>query len=58
MAKESDYQALLDRIAALQETVSDQHAADLIANPQLADALMGKIDDMLKAHFVFLAGCN
>jgi hypothetical protein len=49
MAKESEYQALLDRIAALQETVTDQHAADLIANPQLADALMGKIDDMLAA---------
>jgi hypothetical protein len=49
MAKESEYQALLDRIAALQETVSDQHAADLIANPQLADALMGKIDAILKA---------
>jgi hypothetical protein len=38
MAKENEYQALLDRIAALQETVTDQHAADLIANPQLADA--------------------
>jgi len=49
MAKESEYQALLDRIAALQETVTDRHAADLIANPQLADALMGKIDDMLAA---------
>jgi hypothetical protein len=49
MAKESEYQALLDRIAALQETVTDQHSADLIANPQLADALMDKIDDMLAA---------
>jgi hypothetical protein len=49
MAKESEYQALLDRIAALQETVTDQHAADLVANPQLADALIGKIDDMLSA---------
>jgi hypothetical protein len=49
MAKESEYQALLDRIAALQETVTDQHAADLIANPQLADALLDKVDDMLAA---------
>jgi hypothetical protein len=49
MAKESEYQALLDRIAALQQTVTDQHAADLIANPQLADALMDKIDGMLEA---------
>jgi hypothetical protein len=49
MAKESEYQALLDRIAALQETVTDQHAADLVANPQLADALMAKIDDILAA---------
>jgi hypothetical protein len=52
MAKESEYQALLDRIAALQETVTDQRAADLIANPQLADALMGKIDDILAAVIV------
>jgi hypothetical protein len=52
MAKESEYQALLDRIAALQETVTDQHAADLIANPQLADALMSKIDDILNAVVV------
>jgi hypothetical protein len=49
MAKESEYQALLDRISALQETLTDQNAAALIVNPQLADALMGKIDDMLAA---------
>lgn len=47
MAKEKEYQALLDRIAALREKVTDKHAADLIANPQLADALMKQIDDLL-----------
>jgi hypothetical protein len=49
MAKEKDYQELLDRIAALREKVTDKHAADLIANPQLADALMKQIDDLLAA---------
>jgi hypothetical protein len=49
MAKEKDYQELLDRIAALRERVTDKHAADLIANPQLADALMKEIDDLLAA---------
>src|SRR6201987_4146170 len=49
MAKESEYQALLDRIAALQETVTDQTPADLIANPQLADALMDTGADIMQA---------
>ncbi|MGH2636292.1 MAG: hypothetical protein ACRDHU_09150 [Actinomycetota bacterium] len=46
---EHDYQNLYDRIAALRETVFDQRAADLIQNPQLADALTKQIDDMLQA---------
>ncbi len=49
MANEREYQELLDRIAALREKVTDKHAADLIANPQLADALMKQIDDLLGA---------
>jgi hypothetical protein len=47
MANEKIYQDLLDRIGALREKVTDLHAADLIANPQLADALMGQIDALL-----------
>jgi hypothetical protein len=47
MANERDYQELLDRIAALREKTTDVHAADLITNPSLADALMKQIDDML-----------
>src|SRR5262245_39035975 len=49
MATEKEYQGLYDRIAALRETVVDKMAADLIANPQLADALTKQIDDMLAA---------
>ena len=49
MARESDYQQLFDRIAALREKTTDLHAADLITNPQLADALMKNIDDLLAA---------
>ncbi len=49
MATEKDYQSLYDRIAALRETVSGRLAADLISNPQLADALNKQIDDMLQS---------
>src|SRR5579863_6288735 len=49
MATEKDYQSLYDRIAALRETVTSRLSADLISNPQLADALTKQIDDMLKA---------
>src|SRR6266850_1457496 len=47
MATERDYQSLQDRIAALRETVTGRLSSDLIANPQLADALTKQIDDML-----------
>jgi hypothetical protein len=49
MATEKDYQSLYDRIAALRETVTSRLSADLISNPQLADALTKQIDDMLQA---------
>src|SRR5215472_3102735 len=47
MASEKDYQGLYDRIAALREQVANRLSADLVANPQLADALTKQIDDML-----------
>src|ERR1700683_1880744 len=47
MSTEKDYQGLYDRIAALREQVASQLSADLISNPQLADALTKQIDDML-----------
>lgn len=49
MATERDYQSLYDRIAALREQVTSRLASDLIANPQLADALTKQIDDMLQS---------
>ncbi len=49
MATEKDYQSLYDRIAALRETVTSRLSADLISNPQLADALNKQIDDMLQS---------
>jgi hypothetical protein len=49
MATEKEYQSLHDRIAALRATVADRLSADLIANPQLADALTKQIDDMMRA---------
>src|ERR1700745_1396564 len=47
MATEKDYQGLYDRIAALREQVTGKLSADLISNPQLADALTKQIDDLL-----------
>jgi hypothetical protein len=47
MALEKDYQSLYDRIAGLREQVASRLSSDLIANPQLADALTKQIDDML-----------
>src|SRR5262245_5378345 len=49
MATEREYQGLYDRIAALRDTVTDRLSADLIQNPQLADALTKQIDDLLKS---------
>jgi hypothetical protein len=47
MASEKDYQGFYDRIAALREQVANRLSADLVANPQLADAITKQIDDML-----------
>ncbi len=47
MANMKDYQGLYDRIAALREQVTNNLSADLVANPQLADALSKQIDDLL-----------
>jgi hypothetical protein len=49
MATEREYQDLYDRIAALKETVTSRLGSDLIQNPQLADALVKQIEDMLTA---------
>lgn len=49
MAKEQDYQSLLERIAALRGTLTDRLSSDLIQNPQLADALTKQIDEMLQS---------
>jgi hypothetical protein len=47
MANQKDYQNLYDRIAALREQVASRLGADLISNPQLADAITKQIDDLL-----------
>jgi hypothetical protein len=49
MATERENRDLLDRIAALRETVTSRLATDLIQNPQLGDALIRQIDDMLSS---------
>jgi hypothetical protein len=47
MATEKDYQSLFDRVAALRAQVANNLSADLVSNPQLADALTKQIDDLL-----------
>jgi len=49
MATERDYQSLYDRIAALRAQMASQLGSDLIQNPQLADAIVKQIDDLLAA---------
>ena len=49
MATERDYQNLYDRIAALRDQVTSRLGPDLIANPQLADALTRQIDGLLQS---------
>jgi hypothetical protein len=47
MATEKDYQDLQDRIAAFRETVTNNLASQLIANPGLAETITKQIDDLL-----------
>lgn len=49
MATEKDYQNLFDRVAALRQQVTSNLSADLVANPQLADALTKQIDDLMNS---------
>jgi hypothetical protein len=49
MASERDYQSLFDRVAALRATVAERLSGDLTANPQLADAVVKEIDELLEA---------
>jgi hypothetical protein len=49
MTTKEGYHNLYDRIAALKERVVDRLAPELIQNPQLADALVRHIDDLLAA---------
>src|SRR6516162_8211312 len=49
MATEQEYQSLYDRVAALMDKAAELRSADLISNPQLADALIKQIDDLLQS---------
>jgi hypothetical protein len=47
MSTEKDYHELFDRVAALREQVASRVADQLTTNPQLGDALLRQIDEML-----------
>lgn len=49
MAQEKEYQALFDRMAALQQEVSQRIAADVGQNPHLADEFTRQIDAMIES---------
>jgi hypothetical protein len=51
MATVQDYENLLNQVAALRETLTDQIASQVNQNPQLADDIVSQLDDMLKAYF-------
>lgn len=44
-----EYHDLIDRIAALRNTLADQLAAQLTQNPQMAEELVNQVDDLLAA---------
>jgi len=46
MAKERDYQNLLDRIGALRAQLADRLAAQIALSPQLAEQLTKQLDDL------------
>ncbi|MDX6473763.1 MAG: hypothetical protein QOK22_2579, partial [Gaiellaceae bacterium] len=47
MANEQTYQDTLDRLAAFQEQLANRLGTSLITNPQLADALVKRVDTWL-----------
>jgi hypothetical protein len=47
MPTEKDYQNLYDRIAGLRATLANRLAPDLLQNPQMADVLVKRVDDLL-----------
>jgi hypothetical protein len=49
MGTEQDYRELFDRVAALREQVASRMADELTTNPQLGDALLRQIDEMLES---------
>ena len=52
MAITQEYQSLLDRIAALRETMTGRLSSDLIQNPQLGEAIVQQINDLEEALVV------
>jgi hypothetical protein len=44
---EEAYEGLLDRLATLRETLAEQNASVLIQNPQLAELLNARVDELL-----------
>ena len=49
MPTSQEYHDFYDKIAALQEKLSDRLASQLVQNPQLVDVMVSKIDEMLAA---------
>lgn len=49
MPTEKEYQDLMDRVAGLRQTVTDQLGARISENPRYADIINRQIDDMLAA---------
>jgi hypothetical protein len=49
MATEKEYQGLYDRVAGLREELTRRLGTELISNPQLGDALVQQVDDLLRS---------
>ncbi len=49
MPTENDYQGIYDRISGLREAVTQKLSGDLIQNPQLGEAVIKQLDDLLES---------
>src|SRR5262245_10282007 len=58
MGKERESRSLYDRIAALRAKMVDNLSADLTENPQLADEIAKRIDDLLTSVGKAAAGAK
>lgn len=49
MTTEGEYQALIEKVAKLRQQLASELDGELLGNPQLGEAMVGQIDDLLES---------